>query len=365
MATPITLCMIVRDEAAVIVRCLESVKPLLSHWLVVDTGSTDGTQELVRQTMGELPGSLLERPWKDFASNRNEAIAAARELAPESYLLVVDADDTIEAPRGFKIPRSADAYAILVRLGGFEYWRTHLFWASLDYHYEGPVHEVLVSAEARHEERLAEIVCVIGGGGARSRDPDKFRKDAGVLQAALEKEPDSARYAFYLAQSWRDAGEDVLARDAYRHAATLRGWDEQTWCAHLEVAKAIERIGRDPPSEIVHAYLSAYERRPSRAEPLCYLAMHLRLTDRIAAAYPFAKAAASIRRPEGDRLFVDAAVYAWRARDELAVSAYWVGRYDEALEANRKLLASKALPQAERARVSANFGFCVSKLEDR
>jgi len=44
----ICLCMIVKNEAAVIERCLASVRPLIDTWVISDTGSTDGTQDLIR-----------------------------------------------------------------------------------------------------------------------------------------------------------------------------------------------------------------------------------------------------------------------------------------------------------------------------
>ena len=52
----ICLCMIVKNEATVIRRCLDSVRPIIDHWIVVDTGSTDGTQDIVRAHFRDLPG---------------------------------------------------------------------------------------------------------------------------------------------------------------------------------------------------------------------------------------------------------------------------------------------------------------------
>jgi hypothetical protein len=101
--------------------------------------------------------------------------------------------------------------------------------------------------------------------------------------------------------------------------------------------------------------------RPSRAEPLAYLAAFLRERGRCHAAYPFALAARTIGRPE-DILFIDESVYTWRALDEFAVSAYWVGAFREALQANEELLGREELPASERARVLKNIAFCRAKL---
>lgn len=58
--------MIVRNEAAVVRRCLASVKHLIDYWVIIDTGSDDGTQQIIREFLQEIPGELHERPWIDF-----------------------------------------------------------------------------------------------------------------------------------------------------------------------------------------------------------------------------------------------------------------------------------------------------------
>ena len=77
----------------VIRRCLASVRPWIDAWAIVDTGSTDGTQDLVREALAGIPGELFERPWVDFGHNRSEAIALAERRS--DYLLFLDADEEL------------------------------------------------------------------------------------------------------------------------------------------------------------------------------------------------------------------------------------------------------------------------------
>src|SRR5262245_25158942 len=125
-----TVClnMIVKNEAPVIRRCLGSVLPLIDSWVIVDTGSTDGTQDIIREYLRQLPGELHERPWKHFAHNRSEALALARDRAdPADYIMVIDADEVLEiAPEFVMPPLTEDSYTVQVHYGGCTYLRRQL-----------------------------------------------------------------------------------------------------------------------------------------------------------------------------------------------------------------------------------------------
>ena len=98
----VCLNMIVKDEAPVILRSLESVKSIIDYWVIVDTGSTDGTQDLIRNFMKDIPGELHEREWINFGHNRNEALDLARNRG--DYVLFIDADEVFSINNDFKLP---------------------------------------------------------------------------------------------------------------------------------------------------------------------------------------------------------------------------------------------------------------------
>ncbi len=349
--------MIVKDEARVIQRCLDSVKPFIDHWVIVDTGSTDGTQELIQSLLADVPGELHERPWKDFGHNRSEALELAQGKA--DYSLIIDADEVLLAEPGFRMPRlDADEYLVRHEAGGphGSFYLTQLVRSALPWRYVGVLHEVIQCQEPHTTQKLEGLTCRGFFDSARNLDPKaKYRRDAEVLEAALKDEPDNARYVFYLAQSYRDSDQLDLAIDAYRRRVALGGWDQEVWYSLFQVAVLLERKGGDFAPALA-AYLDAFQFRPSRAEPLCELARHFRQRQEYAKAYVFARQAAELTMPD-DILFMDATVYDWRARDELGVSAYYVGRYEESLAALTGLLASGKLPEGERARVAQNAEF--------
>jgi hypothetical protein len=351
--TTICLAMIVKDEAAVIRRCLESVRPWIDLWVVVDTGSTDGTQDIVREVLGALPGDLYERPWVDFSTNRNAAVSLAEDRGPD-YVLVIDADDVLVVDPDDVTLRGpcADSYEFCIKLDELNYYRKQLFRSRLGFHYEGVVHEVLVGPEPAM--RCPGISMRVTREGSRSKDPDKYRKDAELLERELRRNPKHGRTAFYLAQSLRDAGEPEKALFAYENRVDLGGWGPEVFWAMVQVARLSEQLRSS--RMVIEAYLRAYGYRPWRAEPLCYLATYLRTHDRVIEAYPFALHASHLRMPD-DVLFVDREVYDWRALDEVGISAYYAGQFVEGVSACSALLTSGKLPAAHRARLEKNLEF--------
>jgi glycosyl transferase family 2 len=354
-----TLClnMIVKNEAPVIERCLRSVKPFIDAWVIVDTGSTDDTRERIASTLAGVPGELYERPWKNFGHNRNEALALAVPRA--DYVFFIDADERLELPRGYeRAALVADGYHLNVKYAGIAYARCALVASRLPWRWEGVVHECLSCDTPHRLEMLEGPTVIVAHDGARSRDPETYRKDAALLEEALARNPDSARDTFYLAQSYRDAGELARSRDVYRRRAGMKGWEEEGWFAQYQVAILEERLGA-PPEVVAFSYLSAYQRRPTRAEPLVRLARYHRLRSEFSLSLLYARPAAKLPKPP-DLLFLDDATYAWSALDELAVAAFYVDGEDvkaEGRDAVRRLLAESRFPESERARMLKNAEF--------
>lgn len=359
----ICLNMIVRDEAAVIGRCLAAVRPLIDHWVIVDTGSLDATPERIAEALAGVPGVLHRRPWQDFGHNRSEAIRLAEGRG--DYLLFLDADDTLIVPRDYRWPAlDRDAYEIEIEHDSLRYRRIALVRAALGWRFEGVVHEYPVCEQTDYSRAVLPGLCLrYGGDGARSQAGAqvKFARDAALLEASLERDPDNPRNVFYLAQSYRDAGQPEAALVAYDRRASLAGFDQETFCAQLEAARLARQLGRSE-GEVLSRFLAAHEYRPTRAEPLGELAAWCReVGPRWAQAYLFASRALQIPFPE-DILFVEPAWYRWRVLDEYAVAAYWIGQFAQSLHACEALLASAHLPPAERARVTRNRGYAAAQL---
>lgn len=325
----VALCMIVRNEGTIIERCINSVRPLISHWVICDTGSTDDTVTKLEAGLDGIPGELHHRPWKDFATNRNELLGLAKGTA--DYLLLLDADMTLSQTGPLR-PLAADAY--LVRQNdAVEYWVPRLVRGELEWRYEGATHEYLVAPDGSTEERLTGLyVLHHGDGGARSV---KLERDRGLLERRLEEAPEDERTHFYLAQTYEGLGDTRRAIDLYRRRGALGGWEEEAWYATYRAAslEAAEDWDRG-----VAALLAAWGRRPTRVEPLYELARGYRFRELHELAQLFATKALEIAKPPDDILFIHHSAYEWGVLFEWSIAAYWVGQVQESLEASDSLL---------------------------
>ena len=357
----ICLTMIVKNEAKIIEAALRSVLPFIDFFSIVDTGSTDGTQDVIRSFfhMNNVPGELHERPWVNFGHNRTESMQLADGKA--DYMLVVDADDAIFGTLDLK-NLTQDSY--LMRIGTtFSHWRQQLFKSGLNWSYRGVLHEYAFSELAKSCTRLpGDYYLEARTAGARNSDPLKYQKDAAVLEEALKTEPENSRYWFYLGQSYFDCQNWVESKRAYTKRTTMGGYMEEVFYAQWRVGICASQLN-EPEDQVMACFLKAYEFAPQRAESLHGLAEYLRSKGRNALAYAFAKVAAQMPVPENDTLFLFRDIYNWKALDEVAVNAYWMGKHNEAININTQMLMKNICPPEQRARIAQNLRFSAQKID--
>ncbi|MBA3956986.1 MAG: glycosyltransferase family 2 protein [Parachlamydiaceae bacterium] len=358
-----TVClnMIVKDESKVIERCLTSVLPIIDSWVIVDTGSTDGTQNIIKKFMKEhgVPGTLYERPWVNFEHNRNEALQLAQNKA--DYVFFIDADEYLVYEPDFKLPNlDKDYYYVTLTSGGTKFGKVQLLNNHQDWKWVGVVHEVIALPASRTVATLDKVVNIYTKDGVRSRDPKIYEKDAAILEAALEKEPNNSRYVFYLAQSYRDAGNYPKALENYEKRVKMGEWDQEVFYAMLAVAYLQEQM-KMAPEVVLDSYKKSFIYRPSRAEPIYHLANYYRNQNNFEKGYQTAKLGLTLPISK-DVLFVNQWMHDIGIPLEYSISAYWIGKYEESHQASLDLLKREDLSPEVRTCVEQNLGFAKAKL---
>jgi glycosyltransferase involved in cell wall biosynthesis len=353
MAPTIALGMIVRDEAEVIGRCIESARGLIDYWVICDTGSTDGTREIARDALAGVPGELHEREWIDFGHNRTELLQLARGKA--DYLLLLDADMTVKVARA--VPGlTADSYMLRFDEDP-EYWLECLVRGDRNWFSEGSTHEYIATDGPHTVRKLSELVVEHHhDGSSRAR---KLSRDRELLEQDLRRQPENPRTVFYLAQTYRDLCEHERALELYCRRMNMGGWEEEVFYSMYQLGLLRARLGEWPWA--VTALIAAWEYRPTRIEPLYELVSGLRRRGEHHTAHVLAKRGLDAPQPS-DHLFVERWIYEWGLLFEYSIAAYWAGDPHAALRACDRLLDHKGLPDRYREQTLRNRGYCLQAL---
>ena len=357
------LSMIVRNESARIRRCLASLEPYVTSYVIADTGSTDDTPHIIRQFFDErgIDGELIDLPFVNFGETRNAALEAAKASRFDfDHILLADADMELVANGHFhEALNGAPAYRILQRSNDLAYFNTRIVRRDAKAVYRGVTHEYL-DVEGPEPTNLPENVAWFRDHADGANRPGKFERDIALLKGAVDKDPTDGRSWFYLAQSYRDAGKLPEAVQAYAKRSEMGGWAEEAWRAKLEQARASLALGDEGAFAV--AALAAYDMRPIRAEPLYDLARNARLADKPRVGAMFAKRGLSIPQPD-DILFVEPSVYDYGLREEFAISAF----YDAGLRAEGRdvcdgLALDRSIPAPNRELARKNLWFYARPL---
>jgi len=254
-----TIClnMIVKNESHIIKNTLEKLcnKINFDYWVICDTGSTDNTPQIIMDFFKEksIKGELFYDEWVNFAHNRT--LALQRAYKKTQLLLIFDADDEIVG--NIQIPTNTnelfDEYHF--KFGseqGTMYTRVLLINNHKKFEFLSVIHEFLSSKESSKTTIInGDYHVVSGRTGNRSLDPDKYLKDALILEKAYKEAVASNdflfhRYAYYCGNSYRDCSRFEDAIKWYK--ITLgheKQWEQEKYTACLYMAQCYRDLNQE------------------------------------------------------------------------------------------------------------------------
>jgi glycosyltransferase involved in cell wall biosynthesis len=347
---------IVKNEAAIIDRCVRSLLPHVDGAIVIDTGSSDDTPERITELFNKA-GKSIEihyAPFFAFDQARNKALEFARGSPLKwDYLLLADADMELKIsdPDWTRQLNGGLSYDMYQTAGSVRYVNRRVVSRHATGNYMGVTHEYLAIESAGKLEG-AEFNDHADG----SNRAAKFQRDIDLLEQALKTETDPGliqRYHFYLAQSFFDKGDWAKAAEHYKIRTELGGFDEEVWNAQLHYAHCLSNLGFD--AQFLWEMFRAYRLRPSRVESLYDLAKYFRERGDNHISLLFSEPGMSVPFPRDDLLFVNEYVYRVGLKEEFAVCAYYDPRKrtEGAKVCNQVALSKPASWQArEQARIN-------------
>ncbi|MEN6348599.1 MAG: glycosyltransferase [Syntrophomonas sp.] len=224
----VSLCIIARNEADNIARCIKSVAKLADEIIVVDTGSKDGTQEIA-ESWG---AKVISAEWEDdFSKARNISL----ENASGEWILFLDCDEEIHPdslPELERLVEQEGAEAYFLQIVNTTEQEMELIVPGLrlfrnrkEYRFTGRIHEQIMPAIIKHSNQnhiLHSNVVVIhyGYNDSKANIPAKIHRNMKILQNTPEENRDGFYY-YNLGTEYLRLGQKEEALNTFLQAAPL------------------------------------------------------------------------------------------------------------------------------------------------
>lgn len=351
MAT-ISLCMIVKNEEAVLERCLGTVADLVDEIIIVDTGSTDDTKKIA----AGFTGRVYDFPWcDDFAAARNYSFS----LAEMDYAMWLDADDVLlesdrELFRELKTTLPPTVAAVMMKYNTgfdeqgnvtFSYYRERWIKTGQGMAWKGAVHEVVET-----HGQLFYSDCAVTHRKLHPGDPDRnLRIFEKLLAEQGSLEP---RHQFYY-------GRELYYHGRYGEAASVleafleegRGWIENNIDACCQIAYCMYGLGEEEKALQWLFRCFCYDK--PRAEACCDIGKHFLDRERFQQAVYWYEVALTCKREDNRGGFVSPDCYGYVPCIQLCVCFSRLGDLGKAERFNE--LAALCKPDAEPVGLNRQF----------
>lgn len=375
MLTPkLCLNMIVKNESKIIKRLFDSVFDIIDSYCICDTGSIDGTPEIITAYFEEkgVPGKVIFEPFRDFGYNRTHSLLACNGMENADYILLMDADMILERGPAFNVSefkrllQCAEAHYIFQGTPTMSYKNVRIVKNNIGIRYWGVTHEVIETpSNARYSAIGKDNLFIndVGDGGAKA---DKYERDIRLLLRGLEEKPNNDRYTFYLANSYRENGEKAKAIEAYKKRIEIGGWIEEIWQSYYNIGKCYQSLGE--PEKAIANWWEAYDRFPERLENIYEIMTYYRGKSKNRLVYELYRMVEDrLDKTRGkllDHLFVQNDVYDYKIDYEYTIAGYYCNpnnKMDVAALCMR-VLATPTVEKSIIKNVFSNYKFYAEKL---
>lgn len=225
---PISVCIITKNEADNLTKCLEALKPYPFEIVVTDTGSEDNSLEIARR----YTDRVYEFKWIDnFSAARNFCISHASHnmilsLDTDEFLRPLDWDALQQAME--EHPKSLGAIEL------FSYFdvdgetkrqvsRLERLFNRRYYHFTNPIHEFLIPIDRLKPSSYDAPISVdhVGYQASEEKLKEKAMRDINLIRTEIENNPENSYLYFQLGQSYMLMRDHAGALPWFRKAVEL------------------------------------------------------------------------------------------------------------------------------------------------
>ena len=277
----IELVMIVKNSGDVLRKCLQSVKPYIDAWTIVDTGSTDHTPNIVQSELEGVEGKLHHIPFVDFSTTRNQSLQLCSHRC--KYLLILDDSYQLHGGKELReLLKKSETSSFSLKIGNVRetrlqstYYSLRIIKSDSGLYYKGRVHEYIIDKENTLLENNDIYINDIESNAHFMRTKARAKRDITFLMKDYNDNPRYPRTLMYLAKTHLLLRQYIQAMYFLKEMIKLgKGIDrEYQFFAHYEKAcLGFEECG-DDQSTFIKNLIKIQGEFPTRAEPFYKLAV--------------------------------------------------------------------------------------------
>ena len=313
--------MIIKNGGPLLEQVLTENLPIIDRWCILDTGSTDGSQDVIKRVLKNKKGKLHEEPFVNFKVSRNRCL----ELAGHTCKFILMLDDTYSIRgdlRSFlnevRGDQFSDSFSLLIQSDDTEYYSNRIIKSLTNLRYIHTIHEVISDTSNINVTVPADKAIIFDHRAdyMEKRTNDRKQFDLQLLFKEVEDEPNDPRALYYIAQTYGCIGDEVNKAKYFeqRIAHPVQGYFQEKIDACFELARTynfkIHPITKEPLTSALtqdewmiceKLYLQAYSMDNSRPDGLYFIGIHYYLDGKYTIAYEYFKKAFEVGYPIGSQ----------------------------------------------------------------
>lgn len=357
----IILSVLIKDNAKIIERCLNSAKDLISGLVILDTGSTDNTVTLCKDWIknNKISAMMGEIQFENLGHSRTKLFQLAQNFAKskemdlsKTYALMLDPDMTLESKDDREL--TAPGYLVKVKTVNLYYYKLAL--ARLDCNWKTE----LVLGEKWSCGQEAEVLSDWKIYNHTDSEEDRFTRN---LELLLPVKDSNSLYLYYLGKNYKDTGHHAKAIEYYKKCIEKGGDNPEVWQSLFDISKCYNDLDRWP--EALAHYLKAYEKNPKRSEPLLEIAHHYRVAGSCNLAMTFAKLGIKIPRPDYKDWPVDWEIYKYKFAQEMNIAGFYSGERERGFLACEAINLARGVYYSAKEMARRNEFYYIERLESQ
>lgn len=348
---------IVKNESHVMKRCIDSIANIASSYLICDTGSDDGTPELIEKIMQEkeIPGQVIHKEWQDYAYNRSyvmEQVLTNKITKNAKYIIWHDADEVfIKDPNNSEsYPTQQDADKLFDWLekidepmiqietfyGHMRYKRCHIVRNNQLYVWKSPKHEWIHATQDNRVRIYDQFILLARQQGGASKDPLRCQKDVKLFLNYMDKNggfENCPREVFYLAQEYESFDKQSAIQWYLKKIQIKADWIQEKYITYLRLGRLCEN-----EEDKIKYWSEGFKLIPRRLECIYEIVKHYMAKKDFKNAFCWGIQASENRNYDPHDLFVESDAYNHLLDLDISNAAYYSGYYQLSNEINQKNL---------------------------